>query len=145
VARGRLENQLSELIFPPKANAANERLAQYLWGHCDALLTFLRQPGLDATSWRAELAIRFGVYPPQGLGGQPDLGWRAGPGGVDIGVAEVLAAGAFGPGRPQLTAAGPAIARLRDSWPQRLAADAAVALTTRDRQRSRPDWRPGVY
>jgi hypothetical protein len=30
VARGRLENQLSELIFPPKANAANERLAQHL-------------------------------------------------------------------------------------------------------------------
>ena len=23
--------------------------------------TFLRQPGLDATNWRAELAIRFGV------------------------------------------------------------------------------------
>ena len=27
VARGRLENQLSDLVFPPKANAANERLA----------------------------------------------------------------------------------------------------------------------
>ena len=27
VARGRLESQLSELIFPPKTNAANERLA----------------------------------------------------------------------------------------------------------------------
>ncbi len=25
------------------------------------LFTFLRQPGLDATTWRAELAIRFGV------------------------------------------------------------------------------------
>ena len=25
------------------------------------LLTFLRQPGLDATNWRVELAIRFGV------------------------------------------------------------------------------------
>jgi hypothetical protein len=25
------------------------------------LFTFLRQPGLDATKWRAELAIRFGV------------------------------------------------------------------------------------
>jgi transposase len=36
VARGRLENQLSDLLFP-------------------------RQPGLDATNWRAELAIRFGV------------------------------------------------------------------------------------
>jgi transposase len=61
VARGRLENQLSDLVFPPKANVANERLAQHLWAHRDDLLTFLRQPGLDATNWRAELAIRFGV------------------------------------------------------------------------------------
>jgi transposase len=61
VARGRLENQVADLIFPPKANAANERLAQHLWAHRDDLFTFLRQPGLDATNWRAELAIRFGV------------------------------------------------------------------------------------
>jgi transposase len=61
VACGRLENQLSALIFPPKANAANERLAQHLWAHRDQVFTFLRQPGLDATNWRAELAIRFGV------------------------------------------------------------------------------------
>jgi transposase len=61
VARGRLQNQLSDLIFPPKTNAANERLAQHLWAHRDDLFTFLRQPGLDATNWRAELAIRFGV------------------------------------------------------------------------------------
>jgi transposase len=31
VARGRLENQLTDLVFPPKTNAANERLAQHLW------------------------------------------------------------------------------------------------------------------
>jgi transposase len=61
VARGRLENQLTDLIFPPKANAANERLAQHLWAHRHDLFTFLRQPGPDATNWRAELAIRFGV------------------------------------------------------------------------------------
>ena len=61
VARGRLENQLSDQIFPPKMNAANERLAQHLWEHRDDLFTFLRQPGLDASNWRAELAIRFGV------------------------------------------------------------------------------------
>ena len=61
VARGRLENQLTELIFPLKTNAANERLAQHLWNHRDELFTFLRQPGLDATNWRAELAICFGV------------------------------------------------------------------------------------
>src|SRR5262249_53124522 len=61
VARGRLENQLTDLVFPPKTNAANERLAQHLWNHRADLFTFLRQPGLDATNWRAELAIRFGV------------------------------------------------------------------------------------
>ena len=58
---GRLEHQLSDLIFPPKTNAANERLAQHLWAHRADLFTFLHQPGLDATNWRAELAIRFGV------------------------------------------------------------------------------------
>ena len=61
VARSRLENRLSDLVFPPKTNAANERLAQHLWAHRADLFTFLRQPGLDATNWRAELAIRFGV------------------------------------------------------------------------------------
>jgi transposase len=61
VGRGRLESRLSDLIFPPKTNGANERLAQHLWAHRDDLFTFLRQPGLDATNWRAELAIRFGV------------------------------------------------------------------------------------
>ena len=61
VARGRLETQLAELILPLKTNAANERLAQHLWNHRDELFTFLREPGLDATNWRAELAIRFGV------------------------------------------------------------------------------------
>ena len=61
VARGRMENQLSDLVFPPKVNAANERLAQHLWAHRDDLFTFLRQPGLDATNCRAVLAIRFGV------------------------------------------------------------------------------------
>jgi transposase len=45
VARGRLENQLSDLIFPPKTSTANETLAQHLWNHRDELFTFLRQPG----------------------------------------------------------------------------------------------------
>jgi transposase len=52
---------LPSLVFPPKANAANQRLAQHLWENRDDLRTFLRRPGLDATNWRAELAIRFGV------------------------------------------------------------------------------------
>ena len=75
MARGRLENQLSELIFPHKTNPANETLAQHLWNHQDELFTFLRQLGLDATNWRAELAIRFGVI-------QTRSGAAAGPGPV---------------------------------------------------------------
>jgi transposase len=61
VARGRLENQLSDLTYPPKTSAANKRFTQHLWAHRGDQFTFLRQPGLDATNWRAELAIRFGV------------------------------------------------------------------------------------
>jgi transposase len=60
-ARGGLESQLADLVFPTKTNATNERLAQHLWHHRDELFTFLRQPGLDATNWRAKLTIRFGV------------------------------------------------------------------------------------
>jgi transposase len=61
VVRSRLENQLSNLIFPTKTNQANETFAQHLWNHREELFTFLRQPRLAATNWRAELAIRFGV------------------------------------------------------------------------------------
>jgi hypothetical protein len=50
VARGRLQNQLSDRIFPPKTSAANETLPQHLWKHRDAVLTFLHPPGLDATN-----------------------------------------------------------------------------------------------
>jgi hypothetical protein len=56
------EKRQPSSCFPPKTNAANERLAQHLWAHRDDLFTFLREPGLDATTnWRAERAIRFGV------------------------------------------------------------------------------------
>jgi transposase len=61
VARGRLANELVKAVFPPKVDPANERLAKHLWAHRGQLLTFLAAPGLDATNWRAELAIRFGV------------------------------------------------------------------------------------
>jgi transposase len=61
VCRGRLLGQLLDAIHSPKTNQANELLAQHLWNHQEDLLTFLQFPGLDATNWRAELAIRFGV------------------------------------------------------------------------------------
>ena len=61
VCRGRLHNQLLDAIYPNKTNVANERFSQHLWDHHNDLLTFLKYPGLDATNWRAESAIRFGV------------------------------------------------------------------------------------
>lgn len=61
VCRGRLHNQLIDAIYPSKTNEANDCFAQHLWEHHNHLLTFLKFPGLDATNWQAELAIRFGV------------------------------------------------------------------------------------
>jgi transposase len=61
VCRGRLHHELLDAIYPPKSNAANETFAQHLWNHRDDLLTFLKHPGVDATNWRGELAMRFGV------------------------------------------------------------------------------------
>jgi transposase len=61
VARGQLQRALEDAVYPSKTNAANERLAQHLWQHIDQFFTFLSVPGLDATNWRAELAMRFGV------------------------------------------------------------------------------------
>jgi transposase len=61
VARGRLQNALEDAVFPSKTNPVNERLAQHLWNYIDQFFTFLHVPGLDATNWRAELAMRFGV------------------------------------------------------------------------------------
>ena len=60
-ANPRGESVQDTLGRAPETNAANERLAQHLWNNLDELFAFLREPGLDATSWRAELAIRFGV------------------------------------------------------------------------------------
>lgn len=61
VARGQLQRSLERAVLPAKTNAVNERLAAHLWKHIDEFFTFLDIPGLDATNWRAELAMRFGV------------------------------------------------------------------------------------
>src|SRR5262249_18763777 len=56
---------------------------------------------------RHQLARRIGDplrrYPAEGLGRQPALGGGAGAVGADVGVADLLAARAFGPGLPQPT------------------------------------------
>jgi transposase len=131
---------LTDLVFPPKTNAANERLAQHLWAHRDDLFTFLRQPGLDATNWRAELAIRFGVILRKVWGGSRTWAgaraqsvlmsvwrtcWQQGRSALDF-LSQLLR------GPPPQGCATPGL----KLWP------AAVALPSRDRQRCSPDRRP---
>ena len=69
VARGRLYHRLLELVWPAKTHPGNERLAAFLWGHRDDLFTFLHEPGVDATNWRAEQAIRPAVVNRKVWGG----------------------------------------------------------------------------
>ena len=69
VARGRLGKRLDRLLYRTRANPANERLAKHLYGHREQLLTFLEHPGLDATNWRAEQAIRPAVVNRKVWGG----------------------------------------------------------------------------
>jgi transposase len=69
VARGRLGKRLDRLLYRTRANPANERLAKHWYTHRDQLLTFLEHPGLDATNWRAEQAIRPAVVNRKVWGG----------------------------------------------------------------------------
>jgi len=69
VARGRLGKRLDRLLYRTRSNAANERLAKHLYHHREQLLTFLEHPGLDATNWRAEQAIRPAVVNRKVWGG----------------------------------------------------------------------------
>jgi transposase len=69
VATGHLRERLWRLVEGPKSNPANERLAEHLGKHFDQLFTFLAVPGLDATNWRAEQALRPAVVNRKVWGG----------------------------------------------------------------------------
>jgi transposase len=69
IACGRLERRLDRLLEWQRSDPANERLAKHLDKHRDQLFTFLRHPGLDATNWRAEQAIRPAVVNRKVWGG----------------------------------------------------------------------------
>jgi transposase len=58
VARGRLEARLDGSLQHGYRSRRNRRLANHLLRERDALFTFLNCPGLEATNWRAEQAIR---------------------------------------------------------------------------------------
>jgi transposase len=69
VSRGRLEKRLDRLLRWTRTNDANERLAKHLDKHRHQLFTFLRHPGLDATNYRGEQAIRPAVVNRKVWGG----------------------------------------------------------------------------
>jgi transposase len=58
VAVGRLRARLNRLLVWTRTNPDNERLAKHLDKHRDELFTFLKVPGIDATNYRAEQAMR---------------------------------------------------------------------------------------
>ena len=58
VSRGRLEARLDQSLQRCYRSPQNRRLANHLLRERDALFTFLNCPGLEATNWRAEQAIR---------------------------------------------------------------------------------------
>jgi transposase len=58
VSRGKLETRLDRTLQRHYRSPRNRRLANHLLRERDALFTFLSCPGLEATNWRAEQAIR---------------------------------------------------------------------------------------
>lgn len=69
VLSGRFTETMRRLVAPVKLHAANERLAKHLENHLEDLFTFLREPAVDATNWRAEQAIRPAVVNRKVWGG----------------------------------------------------------------------------
>lgn len=64
-----LQGRMDELLRPVKTHRANERFARHLWHNRKHLFTFLRHPGVDATNWRAEQALRPAVVNRKVWGG----------------------------------------------------------------------------
>jgi hypothetical protein len=58
VARGQRDARLDRVLRKRTRSPANRRLANHLLRERDAVFPFLYGPGLEATNWRAEPAIR---------------------------------------------------------------------------------------
>jgi hypothetical protein len=69
-----LEGRLDELLGRNPTHRPNQRLLRHLAAERDALLTFLTDPGVEATNWRAEQAIRPAVVNRKSWGG--NRSWR---------------------------------------------------------------------
>jgi transposase len=73
VARGKLEARLDRALYRRPCSPDNRRLADHLLRERDAIFTFLYCPGLEATNWRAEQAIRPMVVTRKVWGGNRTL------------------------------------------------------------------------
>jgi transposase len=73
---GELQEQLTALTLPTKTNAANERFAAHLFRERQHVFTYLRIPGIDATNYRAEQALKMPIVNRKVWGGNrtPDGG-----------------------------------------------------------------------
>lgn len=69
VAVGRLSARMDRLLGGRFAHEGNYKFAKHLWAHRDQLFTFLEQPGIEATSWPADQAIRPAVVNRKVFGG----------------------------------------------------------------------------
>lgn len=72
-AAGRMESQLIDLVCQPYRKPEFQRFAKHLVHEFPHLFTFLRHPGLDATNWRGEQAIRPAVVTRKVWGGNRTL------------------------------------------------------------------------
>jgi transposase len=67
--RAELEARIDKLLARHPTHPANRRLLKHLRTERAALFTFLRQPGVDATNWRSEHAVRPAVTNRKVCGG----------------------------------------------------------------------------
>lgn len=72
IAVGRLELRLVELLRWTLSNSVNRKLRKHLGHHWNELFQFLKQPGIEATSWPADHAIRPAVANRKVFGGNRD-------------------------------------------------------------------------
>jgi len=66
---GKLQSEMEALVYPERNHEDNNRFAWFLHNHLDQLFTYLRHPGLEATNWRGEQAIRPAVVNRKVWGG----------------------------------------------------------------------------
>ena len=69
VARGHVFNQLLTVLDAPGTLPAMQRFAAHLCSEAPALFSFLFDPSVDATNWRAEQALRPAVVNRKVCGG----------------------------------------------------------------------------